>query len=159
MKEQLNLDIQIALKGAKAYRVENDKFVVNLVTYLYNKVQQNPQLYGLQKIPIDPLPEEIQEVLDYLNSKAKSGFTLKNKKTKELIVARFNDGYKLNDFKLVIDRKVKQWINTEQAKYIRPITLFNPSKFETYLNEIDKNEQSRFDKYEQSISQAKQHGW
>ena len=65
-------------------------------------------------------PEEIQEVLDYLNSKAKSGFTLKNKKTKELIVARFNDGYKLNDFKLVIDRKVKQWINTEQLCIMSP---------------------------------------
>lgn len=159
MKEQLNLDIQIALKGAKGYKVENDKFVINLVTYLYDKVQQNPQLYGLQKIPIDPIPEQLQEVLDYLNEKAKSSFTLKNKKTKELIIARFNDGYKLPDFKLVIDRKVKQWLNTDQAKYIRPITLFAQSKFETYLNEVEKNEQSRFNKYEQSISQAKQHGW
>lgn len=159
MKEQLNLDIQIALKGAKGYKIENEKFVVNLVTYLYDKVQQNPQLYGLQKIPIDPIPEQLQEVLDYLNEKAKSSFTLKNKKTKELIIARFNDGYKLNDFKVVIERKVKQWLNTDQAKYIRPITLFAQSKFETYLNEVEKNEQSRFNKYEQSISQAKQHGW
>ena len=159
MKEQLNLDIQIALNGAKRYKVDNEKFVVNLVTYLYDKVQQHPQLYGLQKIPKDLIPEQLQEVLDYLNEKAKSSFTLKNKKTKELIIARFNDGYKLNDFKIVIERKVKQWLNTDQAKYIRPITLFAQSKFETYLNEVEKNEQSRFNKYEQSISQAKQHGW
>ena len=35
----------------------------------------------------------------------------------------------------VIDKKYKQWKNTEWEKYMRPSTLFNKNHFENYLNE------------------------
>jgi uncharacterized phage protein (TIGR02220 family) len=75
--------------------------------------------------------------VEYLNSQVGSTFTTKSKKTLELINARLSEGYTLHEFKIVIDKKAKQWLFTEQAKYLRPTTLFNATKFEIYLNESD----------------------
>ena len=75
-----------------------------------------------------------QEVIDYLNEKAETQYRSSSAKTKSLIKARVNDGFKLEDFKTVIDNKVSEWQNTEMAKFIRPETLFG-TKFESYLNQ------------------------
>jgi uncharacterized phage protein (TIGR02220 family) len=77
------------------------------------------------------------KIVEYLNSQVGSTFTTKSKKTLELINARLSEGYTLHEFKIVIDKKAKQWLFTEQAKYLRPTTLFNATKFEIYLNESD----------------------
>jgi len=76
----------------------------------------------------------IIKVIDYLNEKSFSSYTL-SKSNIECINSRIKEGYTLNDFKLVIDNKCKQWLGTSQQKYLRPITLFQASKFENYLNE------------------------
>ena len=44
-----------------------------------------------------------------------------------------NDGFTVDDFKAVIDKKAKEWKGTEMAQYLRPETLFG-TKFESYLN-------------------------
>jgi uncharacterized phage protein (TIGR02220 family) len=75
------------------------------------------------------------KVLDYLNDRANTTFT-KSKANMEVVSARLKDGYSLIDFKRVIDKKCNQWLNTEQQKYLRPITLFS-NKFENYLNESE----------------------
>lgn len=85
----------------------------------------------------DHAPNEIpyQEIVKYLNSKAETQYKYTSKKTKELIQARWKDGFTLVDFKKVIDTKVNQWINDpNMCGYLRPITLFG-TKFESYLNE------------------------
>lgn len=82
--------------------------------------------------------KKVQAVLDYLNDKAGSNY-LPNLGNSELILARFNEGYNLNDFQIVIDNKVDEWKGTEQAKYLRPLTLFQPKKFENYLHQPKKN--------------------
>lgn len=87
--------------------------------------------------PQDHAPDEIpyQEIVKYLNKKAETQYKYTSKKTKELIHARWKDGFTLDDFKKVIDTKVKQWINDpNMCGYLRPITLFG-TKFESYLNE------------------------
>jgi uncharacterized phage protein (TIGR02220 family) len=90
---------------------------------------------------LDATPSNNKElcikIIEYLNTSVGSTFTIKSKKTLELINARIKEGYTLHEFKLVIDRKAKQWLFTEQAKYLRPTTLFNATKFETYLNESE----------------------
>ncbi|MFC7688137.1 conserved phage C-terminal domain-containing protein [Ureibacillus sp. GCM10028918] len=49
---------------------------------------------------------------------------------------RLADGYKLEDFKKVIDTKVLQWLPRPDMKpFLRPSTLFSPTNFENYLNE------------------------
>jgi uncharacterized phage protein (TIGR02220 family) len=107
------------------------------------------------------------KVIDYLNSQAGTTFTNKNRKAIQLISARIKEGYTFVDFKIVIDKKCKQWLGTEQAIYLRPITLFNATKFETYLNETEIINSSKengkrttkLDKIKSEIEQATRTDW
>ncbi|VKP12305.1 Phage replication protein [Streptococcus pneumoniae] len=59
-------------------------------------------------------------------------------KTKRLLLARFKEGYTLEDFKQVIDIKTAEWKDSpEFSKYLRPETLFG-TKFDGYLNQKPK---------------------
>nr|DAS68083.1 MAG TPA: hypothetical protein [Caudoviricetes sp.] len=80
------------------------------------------------------------EAVDYLNEKAGTKYKSSSKNTTKHIKARINDGYTLEDFKTVIDKKCSEWLNTDMEKYLCPETLFG-SKFEKYLNQkiIHKN--------------------
>lgn len=76
-----------------------------------------------------------KEIIDYLNLKTSKSYKHSTSKTKSLIKARWNEGFKVDDFKKVIDNKCFEWIgNSDMAKYLRPETLFG-TKFEGYLNE------------------------
>jgi len=76
-----------------------------------------------------------QEVIDYLNNLAGTNYRSTSKKSRELIKARINEGYTLEDFKVVIEKKTREWINDNKMKgYLRPETLFG-TKFEGYLNQ------------------------
>lgn len=94
----------------------------------------------------------IVQVISYLNEKTKANFSEKTTNTIKHISARINEGRTIEDFKKVIDIKILEWIGTEQAKYLRPDTLFG-SKFESYLNQhlitkIEKQKpESAFDRY------------
>ena len=87
---------------------------------------------------------ERKEIIDYLNLKASTNYKYSTKKTISLINARINEGFKVEDFKKVIDTKVGEWLNTEKDKYLRPETLFG-NKFEGYLNQKPKGG-SEYDK-------------
>ena len=81
----------------------------------------------------NPIP--YKEICDYLNVRTNSNYRSSSKKTKDLIKARFNEGFRLEDFKVVIDKKVIDWLkDKEMSKYLRPETLFG-TKFESYLNQ------------------------
>ncbi len=76
------------------------------------------------------------EIIDYLNSKCSKRYKHSNRIARDKIHARWNEGFRLEDFKLVIDVKAHEWLNdTEMNKYLRPDTLFG-SKFEIYLNSV-----------------------
>ena len=76
-----------------------------------------------------------KEIIDYLNLKTSKSYKHSTSKTKSLIKARWNEGFRVDDFKKVIDNKCFEWIgNQDMAKYLRPETLFG-NKFEGYLNE------------------------
>lgn len=75
-----------------------------------------------------------KEAVDYLNEKAGTKYKSNSKNTTKHIKARLNDGYTLEDFKSVIDKKCSEWLNTDMEKYLCPDTLFG-SKFEKYLNQ------------------------
>lgn len=77
----------------------------------------------------------IKEIIDYLNSVLNTRYTYKNKSYNQNINARLKEGYTIDDFKSVIDKKSKEWLGTEMEKYLTPATLFAPSKFEKYLNQ------------------------
>ena len=80
------------------------------------------------------------EAVEYLNQKAGTKYKSNSKNTTKHIQARIREGYTLEDFKTVIDKKCSEWLNTDMEKYLCPETLFGP-KFEKYLNQkiIHKN--------------------
>ena len=78
--------------------------------------------------------EFIKEIINYLNNKTNSNFKYTTKTTQQKINARLNEGYKLDDFIAVIDKKYNEWIGTEFEQYLVPETLFG-TKFEKYLNQ------------------------
>ncbi|PGO73608.1 replication protein [Bacillus cereus] len=89
-----------------------------------------------------------QEILDYLNGKAKKNFNHKAEAHRKLIRARWNEGYTVENFKVVIDNKVPQWLGKFDKdgkpleRYLRPSTLFAQKHFDNYLNETVKGENS-----------------
>ena len=75
------------------------------------------------------------DVIDYLNEKAGTHYKAGVKATQEKIKARCNEGFTLDDFKTVIDKKTAEWkSDPKMSKYLRPETLFG-TKFESYLNQ------------------------
>ncbi|HEL2345954.1 TPA: phage replisome organizer N-terminal domain-containing protein [Streptococcus suis] len=89
----------------------------------------NPKNYSIY-IPIQYLNQETGHTYKFIATHTK------------FIQARYKDGYTLEDFKKVIDTKVAQWKNNSQmAQYLRPKTLFSPSNFDSYLNEVSKHSQ------------------
>ncbi|MGY3717154.1 conserved phage C-terminal domain-containing protein [Sutcliffiella cohnii] len=75
------------------------------------------------------------EIVTYLNNATNSNFRFSTQKTKGLIKARWNEGFRLQDFIKVIDIKVSQWLNDPKMnEYLRPPTLFG-TNFESYLNQ------------------------
>ncbi len=87
---------------------------------------------SIGKDSIDNIP--YKEIIDYLNSKTGKNYRDNVQKNRSLIKARWSEGYRLNDFKQVIDNMVKDWSGTKYAKYLRPETLFG-TKFDGYLNQ------------------------
>lgn len=80
-------------------------------------------------------PSPIPKIIEYLNTVANKKFKPNTSATTKLINARLSDGYTLQEIKYVIDNKTKEWLNTDMQKYLRPETLFNATKFESYVNE------------------------
>ena len=106
---------------------------------------------------------EATEVIDYLNAKTGSSYRATTEANIKPIRARLNDGFTVEDCKKVIDTKSGQWLNNpDMVKYLRPATLFSPSKFEGYLNECRGKPSIRGDStpiseqaaFNQSISEA-----
>jgi predicted phage replisome organizer/uncharacterized phage protein (TIGR02220 family) len=77
--------------------------------------------------------ELYSSIVSHLNEKAGTKYKATTEKTKKAIHARLAEGFKLDDFKTVIDKKCTEWIGTEFEKFLRPETLFG-NKFEGYLN-------------------------
>lgn len=75
------------------------------------------------------------EIIADLNAKAGTEFRHSSTKTRRLIKARFNDGYRFEDFVKVHDVKVAEWLNDSKMQiYLRPETLYS-NKFESYVNQ------------------------
>ena len=112
--------------------------------YLDNILSGNPDYNfptWLEETAIKDLEKtkhkELWIPIAYLNQVANKRYKFVDK-TKRLLLARFKEGYTLEDFKQVIDIKTAEWKdNPEFSKYLRPETLFG-SKFDGYLNQKPK---------------------
>lgn len=93
---------------------------------------------------------ERKQIIEYLNQKCGTTYRHGSETNKKHINARLNEGYAIEDFFKVIDKKYDEWHGTEQEKYLRPETLFG-NKFESYLNQkINKDKpKNRFNNFSQ----------
>ena len=109
---------------------------------LGKQAQTNTNLSNTNELntKIDIVPEQepipYAEIITYFNEVAGTHYLLRGKEIKRFIKARWNDGFRLDDFKTVLDKKAGQWKNdAKMSKYLRFETLFS-NKFESYLNEV-----------------------
>lgn len=82
----------------------------------------------------DDVDKSHYEIIEYLNLKTGSKFKPTTKPYIQAIRQRLKEGYTVDDFKTVIDKKCKEWKGTKLEKYLTPKTLFAPSHFDAYLN-------------------------
>lgn len=88
-----------------------------------------------QKSKPNGYSRQATEIIDFLNEKAGRSYRPVSTNL-ELVIARMKEGYEIQDFKSVIARKVREWSGDEKmAKFLRPATLFNKTKFAQYTGE------------------------
>lgn len=104
---------------------------------------KNNELLLQESLPLDAptkkkkalRQEAISDVINYLNKKANKNFNDQTPANYRLVNALFNLGYTVEDCYLVIDEQVMCWgQDMQMKKYLRPMTLFRPVNFESYLN-------------------------
>lgn len=93
--------------------------------------------------PKEKNSEAIKTIIDYLNSATDSSYRSTTKSNQKKINARLEEGFTVDDFKKVIDKKKEDWKGTNMAKFLRPETLFG-TKFEGYLNEPENSKSDGF---------------
>ncbi|MFF1072170.1 phage replisome organizer N-terminal domain-containing protein [Streptococcus pyogenes] len=145
---ELELDKERELDKEKEYNVEQSTTEYNFPSWLESEyVEQvkkgNPKNFDY-RIPIA-----------YLNQKTNSNYKFVDSNT-NLVKSRLKDKYTLDDFKIVIDKKTAEWgKDASWSKYLRPSTLFNASKFESYLNQPEVAKSDYYQKQQgQRFSQA-----
>ena len=82
--------------------------------------------------------DEMITILEDLSKRVKSkkGFSPSAKVNQNLIKARMSEGFTVENFITVNEKKVKQWLHDPaMSKYLRPETLYG-KKFDGYLNEV-----------------------
>ncbi|QCR31027.1 conserved phage C-terminal domain-containing protein [Lysinibacillus sp. SGAir0095] len=135
---RIDYDVLYAVLGCQTDLLDESDCQLPSVSIL-SKVEQDLDASDLKDLKKEEKKNNvpiISEIVSYLNQKAKTAFRVNNKATKRLINGRLSEGYTLQDFKTVIDRKVLQWLaNPEMKPYLRPSTLFSPTNFENYLND------------------------
>lgn len=106
-----------------------------------NKKEKSAQQNLEERVLVETTSESTKEdipffaIIDHLNERAETRYRASTPKTQAHIRARWNEGYRLDDFIRVIDVKCDEWLNdTKMRKYLCPDTLFG-TKFEKYLNQ------------------------
>ena len=121
------------------YSINNNKSINNIYNNIYcpaeAELHEEFEVVEEKETKKNDTNEVVKEIIEYLNTKTDSNYKYTTKATKSLINARLKEGFTIDDFKKVIDNKAASWKGTEYEKYLRPQTLFSPSKFEGYINE------------------------
>ena len=141
---------QLLLKDNRAYTLKNKRpeLLVSQVETIgipdgnqldtQNRIEEDSIVENRDILSGKPdcLASKVKEIVEYLNSVLGTSYRVSSKKNTSLINARLRDGFTVDDFKTVIDKKAAAWRDDpNMAKYLRPETLFG-TKFEGYLNEL-----------------------
>ncbi|WP_174958620.1 conserved phage C-terminal domain-containing protein [Burkholderia aenigmatica] len=81
-------------------------------------------------------PDTARRILGYLNEQADRAYQPVESNLR-LILARLKEGATEQQCRDVIDAKVDEWLNDSKwSKYLRPETLFNATKFASYVGQL-----------------------
>jgi len=94
---------------------------------------------------------EIDNVIQEFNKIVGSNYQTKSKAIREYIRARLTEGYSKDDCIKVIQIKSRDWKGTDMEKYLRPSTLFRPTKFPEYLNQKEQTKSTPQSRHEEFI--------
>lgn len=122
------------------------KTSIPLEENFYTPIEENFQDNNINKNNINN-NKYIVEIIDYLNEKTNSNYKATTRATEQKINARIREGFTLEDFKKVIDKKTDEWKGTQLEQYLRPDTLFG-TKFESYLNQNIIKQEHKETRYE-----------
>lgn len=87
-----------------------------------------------KKIDNALLAQAATQIIGRLNEQTGANYRPESKATQTKIHARLAEGYTVEDFVAVIDKKCAEWLHDPKMRaYLRPETLFG-TKFESYLN-------------------------
>jgi uncharacterized phage protein (TIGR02220 family) len=90
---------------------------------------------NIEELQTQALNQQCSIIIDELNRITDRSFR-KTASNKRFIIGRINEGYAYIDLINVIKVKTSQWANNpKMAMYLRPETLFNATKFPSYLEE------------------------
>ena len=82
-----------------------------------------------------PLMVAAGQIIDHLNKKAGTSYKVSSRSTVEMIKARLDEKWTVEDFFRAIDNMTEAWKgDPKMENYLRPATLFQRSKFESYVN-------------------------
>lgn len=129
-KEYLLISIPENSKNVVVNSISSDINSISSVINTQSRVEKSREenIYIVEKL------DSVKQIVDYLNSVCGTKYKHNTKNTKKHINARLSEGYSIDDFKTVIDKKNKEWHGTQMEKFLRPDTLFG-TKFESYLNQ------------------------
>ena len=131
----------------KGFKDNHDKVMISHDKVMQDEIRLDEIRLEKKSKPDIPF---IKLVIEYLNEKTGSNFRYTTDKYQVSIMARKKNGYKLEDFKTVIDNKLlDKWFI--DGGHMNPLTLFG-QKFDIYLNEKPKIKEYKgditdFDKY------------
>ena len=99
--------------------------------------KKEPIVKQIAKEPLSSKPDIAEKVIQYLNDKTGSKFRATPSHTK-FIDARIAEGATPQDLIAVINRKCLEWLDDPKfSQYLRPSTLFNATKFNDYVGQLD----------------------
>ena len=110
---------------------ENEK-QINSHELIQSKVKKSKVNESKVKAP----QKEVELIIDDLNKRLGTRYSSKSVISKKLIMTRLSEGFSVQDFFTVHEKKVREWKDdSEMSMYLRPETLYS-NKFEGYLNQI-----------------------
>lgn len=99
--------------------------------------KKEPIVINIDKEPLSSKPDYAEKILEHLNLKAGRSYRPVPSNIK-LIQARLSEGNKPQDLIAVINRKCAEWLDDPKfSQYLRPSTLFNATKFNDYVGQLD----------------------
>jgi uncharacterized phage protein (TIGR02220 family) len=119
-------ECQQSLSGIDGFSSKNEGITYDTQT----RIEDTPIVPKLGKRKKPELTPEESEVLSYLNLKADNSFTASGE-----IGKRLGEGHTVEECKIIIDKKVAEWLGTTFDKNLNPTTLFRLCHFDTYLHQ------------------------